>query len=145
MYLPLLSGGANEVDTSAGTLVQITSVEQLEEVLWESGVSQEEIRALLEIYRAGTSQVGSASTDSPTGYSFRPLACFGQGATALFDVGQGFFTANYFVPGPTGISGYCNDTLCTYNHSRGPATAGIYGHSVSSDGFASHIYAQCTS
>ncbi|HMN29930.1 MAG TPA: hypothetical protein PKE45_17390, partial [Caldilineaceae bacterium] len=143
LFLPLISSDASQTDEEAGFLVQITSAEQLEQVLLQEGATLEDSQVILQAYQDRQANVGGASQASPMGYSFRPLACFGTGARALFDVGQGFFSANYLIPYPSGISGYCTDSLCTYYHSRSPAQAGIYGHSLSSDGFASHIYAQC--
>jgi len=129
---------------SEDTLIQITSSDQLRTVLESNGFSQAEVERIIALYQSAHRNRLDNNAATPQGYSFRGLACFGTGAFALFDVGQGFFTANYLIPYPSGISGYCNDSLCTYSHSRGPAPAGIYGHTVSSDGFASHIYAYCS-
>jgi hypothetical protein len=143
VFLPLVSGDGTKTDEEAGFIVRITSAEQLEQVLLQDGFAPEDTQSVVQAYQDQRSRVDAASQASPMGYSFRPLACFGKGARALFDVGQGLFSANYLIPHPSGISGYCSESICTYFHSRGPAQAGIYGHSLGSDGFASHIYAQC--
>jgi hypothetical protein len=143
VFLPLIAGDASQTDEEIGVLVQITSAEQLEQVLLQDGVAPEDAKIILQAYRDRQTDVGAASQASPMGYSFRGLACFGKGAGALFDVGTGFFSANYLIPFPSGISNYCSSSRCTFHHARGPAPAGIIGHTVSSDGFASHIYAIC--
>ena len=138
LFLPIAMHGVED------TLIQITSVDQLRTVLVANGLSPEEIeKVVASCLSTRDSSKKSDGSVTPQGYSFRGLACFGTGAFALFDVGQGFWTANYWIPYPAGISGYCGDSLCTYSHSRGPAPAGIYGHSVSSDSFAWHHYAHC--
>ena len=108
VFLPSVSSGTAPVaNVPSDTLIKIRDAYHLAQVLSSQGVAPNIAEEILSDYqKAHEKPVGEVV---PAGFSYRPLFCIGRGAIALFDVGAGSFSANFLIPYPSGISGFCDE------------------------------------